>query len=256
MHICCWSGGKDSTASVILAHEHNEPLDLILMSEVMFDKANGISGEHPRHIDFVRNVAKPKFESWGYKVKIVHSDTDYLDCFYHVIENPRVHKEHAGMKYGFPLTGACVIQRDCKLRPIHQYLNTIDEPVVQYLGICADEPKRLASMHKDASTVSLLEKYGVTQAMAPEICKSYGLYSPGYELSKRQGCFFCPNASMKEHEALRNDNPELWQRLLALEDEANLANPKWSVYKETLKERDKALYWKSRQMSLFDFIDS
>ena len=25
-YIASWSGGKDSTASIILAHEHNEPL--------------------------------------------------------------------------------------------------------------------------------------------------------------------------------------------------------------------------------------
>lgn len=30
-----WSGGKDSTASIILAHEHREPLDEIIFCEVM-----------------------------------------------------------------------------------------------------------------------------------------------------------------------------------------------------------------------------
>lgn len=48
-YIASWSGGKDSTASIILAHEHNEPLDLIIFSEVMFDE--NISGELPEHID-------------------------------------------------------------------------------------------------------------------------------------------------------------------------------------------------------------
>ena len=77
-YICSWSGGKDSTASIILAHEHNEPLDIILFSEVMFDKQRNISGENPRHIDFIKNVGKPLFESWGYKVEVLKADTDYL----------------------------------------------------------------------------------------------------------------------------------------------------------------------------------
>ena len=47
-YIASWSGGKDSTASIILAHEHNEPLDLIIFAEVMFD--NETSGELPEHI--------------------------------------------------------------------------------------------------------------------------------------------------------------------------------------------------------------
>lgn len=54
-YIASWSGGKDSTASIILAHEHNEPLDLIIFSEVMFDE--NISGELPEHIDFIKNKA-------------------------------------------------------------------------------------------------------------------------------------------------------------------------------------------------------
>lgn len=66
-HIASWSGGKDSTASIILAHEHNEPLDLIIFSEVMYDE--NISGELPEHIDFIKNKAIPVFESWGFETK-------------------------------------------------------------------------------------------------------------------------------------------------------------------------------------------
>ena len=81
-YIASWSGGKDSTASIILAHEHNEPLDLIIFSEVMFDK--NISGELPEHIDFIKNTAIPVFNSWGYEVKILRSDKTYLDSFYQI----------------------------------------------------------------------------------------------------------------------------------------------------------------------------
>jgi len=38
--ILCWSGCKDSTATVILAHENKIKIDKIVMSEVMFDKSN------------------------------------------------------------------------------------------------------------------------------------------------------------------------------------------------------------------------
>ena len=37
-------------ATVLLALEHNEPLDEILFTEVMFDHARNISGEIPEHI--------------------------------------------------------------------------------------------------------------------------------------------------------------------------------------------------------------
>lgn len=80
-YIASWSGGKDSTASIILAHENNEPLDLIIFSEVMFDK--NISGELPEHIDFIKNKCISLFESWEYEVKILRSDKTYMDCFHH-----------------------------------------------------------------------------------------------------------------------------------------------------------------------------
>lgn len=51
-YIASCSGGKDSTANIILAYENNEPLDLIIFSEVMYDK--NISGELPEHIEFIK----------------------------------------------------------------------------------------------------------------------------------------------------------------------------------------------------------
>lgn len=114
-YIASWSGGKDSTASIILAHEHNEPLDLIIFSEVMFDE--NISGELPEHIDFIKNKAIPVFESWGYDVEILHSDKTYMDCFRH----RTVRGKNVGMKKGFVMSGHCDVQRDCKLRPIKRF---------------------------------------------------------------------------------------------------------------------------------------
>lgn len=68
-HILCISGGKDSMATAILAIENNEPLDLAIYSEVMFDKE--ISGEVPEHRDFVYNKMIPYLEGNGIKVAVV-----------------------------------------------------------------------------------------------------------------------------------------------------------------------------------------
>ena len=48
-----WSGGKDSSASIILCHEQGIPLDGVIFSEVMFDLSRNISGENPEHIKWV-----------------------------------------------------------------------------------------------------------------------------------------------------------------------------------------------------------
>lgn len=185
-YIASWSGGKDSTASIILAHEHNEPLDLIIFSEVMFDK--DISGELPEHIDFIKNKAIPVFESLGYKVKILHSDKTYLGCFHHIATKGK----RIGRKLGFPMSGKCLINRDCKMPQIWKFLKEIGEPFTQYIGIAVDEPIRMSRIADAGDKVSLLEKYGYTEQMAFDLCKKYDLLSPIYSFAPRGGVLVLP----------------------------------------------------------------
>lgn len=238
-----WSGGKDSTASIILAHENNEPIDSIVFAEVMYDLKRDISGENPEHIKFIREVAKPLFESWGYPVYILRAKKDYRDFFNRIIMHPRKHIEHKGMKFGFPLSGLCGVKRDMKLKPINDFYKSIQEQVIQYVGICVDESKRLESLHKQSGKISLLEKYGYTEEMAKQKCEEYGLLSPCYQYSKRGGCWFCPNAKLAEHRQIKRLYPEIWDEFIALENEQNIANGKWNVFGNTLHKIDEELSW-------------
>ena len=183
-YIASWSGGKESTASIILAHENNEPLDLIIFSEVMFDE--NISGELPEHIDFIKNKCIPLFESWGYEAKILHSDKTYMDCFNQVVKKPRRHMCNKGRKKGFPMPGHCNVNRDCKSKQIKDFYKSISEDVTQYIGIAIDEPERLSRIRiSDVPKISLLEKYGYTERMAFGLCKKYDLLSPIYDFAPR-----------------------------------------------------------------------
>lgn len=236
-----WSGGKDSTASVILAHEHNEPLDTIVFCEVMYDLKNNISGENPEHIKFIKEEAKPLFESWGYQVEILRANRDYLDFFHRIIMHPRKHMDHKGKKFGFPVYGMCGVKRDLKLKPIDQYYKSISDEIIQYVGICADEKRRLTSLRNQPGRISLLEKYGFTEQMAREKCVEYGLLSPSYQFSDRGGCWFCPNAKLAEHRIIKEKYPDVWNQFVALEDEDNVANYKFNVFGKTLHEIDNEL---------------
>lgn len=249
-YIASWSGGKDSTASILLAHEHNEPIDLIIFSEVMFDKTT--SGELPEHIDFVKNKAIPMFENWGYEVKILHSDKTYLDCFNHVITRGK----RIGQKREFPMRGKCVINRDCKISPIRKFLNQMREPVTQYIGIAIDEPMRMARIANAENKASLLKKYGYTEQMAFDLCKKYGLLSPAYDFASRGGCWFCPNARDVELRHLRNCHRDLWDKLLALENEPNTIGNMWNTLTKTrIHDKEEQFFWEKQQMSIFDFME-
>lgn len=247
-HIVFYSGGKDSRATVALAHEFGEKIDLIVFSEVMFDK--NISGELPEHIDFVRNEAIPLFQSWGYEVKILHSELTYMDMFSHVATKGK----RVGSQLGFPMAGKCIINDRCKIKPIRNFINSYNEEITQYVGIALDEPRRLEKL-KNTNKVSLLEKYGYTEQMAFALCKKYDLLSPVYDFAPRGGCWFCPNARDCELRHLRNNHRDLWDKLLQLEETPNLIGNKWNTLKQiSIHDKEVQFMWEDRQVTMFDLI--
>ena len=87
--------------------------------------------------------------------------------------------------------------------------------------LALDEPKRLARLNKEKD-ISLLAKYGLTEADAWRLCEKYDMLSPCYQHSKRNGCWFCPNASNSELSHMVNRHPELFDRLIEWERTDNL----------------------------------
>ena len=79
-YIASCSFGKDSIATILLALEHDEPLDRVVFSEVMFDHARNISGEIPEHIGWIYDTAIPKLHDMGIHVDVVRAERDY--CYF------------------------------------------------------------------------------------------------------------------------------------------------------------------------------
>ena len=162
-HILSCSFGKDRIATALLALQHGEPLDELVYCEVMFSEE--ISGELPEHNRFIHETAIPYFEQRGIPTRVLRSEKTYLSCFYHVVTRGKT----KGMLSGFPLSGRCTIQRDCKLPPIKAYQKALPPDTVQYIGIAADEPKRLARLKP--GQISLLDKYHVAEPEARSMCE-------------------------------------------------------------------------------------
>lgn len=249
-YIASWSGGKDSTATIILAHENNEPLDTIIFCEVMFSEH--ITGEIPEKIEFVRNVAKPLFESWGYEVKILHHNKTFLDNFYHVRGK---RSKWCGKRLGFPMAGKCYMN-DAKREPIKKFYREIKGEYTDYVGIAIDEKERLERMTaRNSRQISLLAKHGYTEQMAKKKCEEYGLLSPVYEFSKRDGCWFCPNAAKCELRNLWKNHKELWNELVRLENEENIIGNKFDTRAgKSIKEWEEVFKQEDAQLTIFDFI--
>lgn len=248
-YIASCSFGKDSIATILLAREHNEPLDEIVYCEVMFDKE--ISGELPEHRDFIYNKAIPVFESLGYKVTVLHPPKTFIDYFH----RKAVKGKSIGRKKGFPMANHCGVQTECKLKPIHDFYKTMSDNFIQYIGIAIDEPKRLNRIAKSTNQMSLMQKYRYTEQMAFNLCKKYDLLSPVYSFVPRNGCWFCPNARDCALRYLRNNHRDLWDKLLELENIPNLIGNKWNTLTQTsIHDKEEQFMWEDRQMNIFDYI--
>ena len=225
-YIASCSFGKDSIATILLALEHGEPFDEAVFVEVMFDHARNISGEIPEHIEWIYETAIPRLEAMGVRTRLLRSERDYVRCFRYTVTRGK----HAGKYHGFPLGGACLINRDCKVAPIRKYLRNFGEEIVQYIG--------------DGGEAGVTAKYGYTEAMARELCERHGLLSPIYKTGTRGGCWFCPNARISSFSRLRREHPGLWAELERLSRTPNLCSYGFK-YGKTLQEVE-------REMDLFE----
>lgn len=253
MYIASCSFGKDSIATILLALEHNEPLDRVVFAEVMFDHEKGISGEMPEHIEWVYSTAIPKLEEMGVKVDVVRARRDYVQLCNTIYKNSSIGKN--GYKYGFQSGGVCFANSELKLQPIRSYYSNYkkDYDIVEYVGIAIDEPQRLERLI-GTSKVSLLAKYGYTEQMALNKSQEYNLLSPIYKMACRGGCWFCANANMSLFIHIRNNYPMLWNGLRELDNIKNRSHDKFK-YGKTLQQVEKemdALEWNEKhQLKLF-----
>lgn len=79
--VISWSGGKDSTATIILCHKYGIPIKKIVYVRMMWDDT--LPATLPVMTDFV-DRAKEVFESWGYPVEIVKGNQTALDIAHKV----------------------------------------------------------------------------------------------------------------------------------------------------------------------------
>ena len=244
-----WSGGKDSSASIILAYERKIPLDGIIFSEVMFDHSRGISGENPKHIKWVYETAIPIIEQMGYFVKVVRSKDDYLTLFNQRIQRSKI-VERNGKKRGWLLGGMCIANYRLKVRPIKEFFKNAGN-IEQIIGIAIDEPERVARLKPNMR--SLLLESGIKEEKTYSICKSYNLLSPNYETRCRGGCWFCPNCSIREFAQFKKEFPELWLELEMLSKDKELVSHGFK-YGRTFDSVNREIDLINNQISIFDIL--
>lgn len=195
-HIISFSGGKDSTAMLLMMVEKGMPIDRI----ICVDTTKEFSAMY-RHIKMLQEYIKPL------KIEIIKIDFDYWFG-----EHVQTKGERKGQKgYGW----ADLKSRWCtrlKIEAIQKEIKEYSE-VTEYIGIAFDESRRLKYQDKRKIKYPLIE-WQITEEMALKYCYSKGFYWEGlYEKFNRVSCWCCPLQRISELRILYNDFPELWQEL-------------------------------------------
>lgn len=213
LNIVGLSGGKDSVATCILLHYMGIPFETVT-AEVWWK--DNITGENPKHYEFMHSVLFPKLKSWGIKCNTIRSDVTAYQYMTTPIKASKKHPERDGKLRGFPLCGRCGIQRDCKSRVCERYYRNIFKPYNVIVGLASNEKDRVIRAN-NKNQIALLDLLGINELQTYPICNNEGLLSPTYSFSERGGCWFCPNQKIQELEMLYSQYPELWEELMNIQ---------------------------------------
>lgn len=211
------SFGKDSMAmlKICAEREREYPIDEVCYIDIRYDATR--SAEYPEHEKFIQEVGIPYIiQDLGLPLHIVHPEHSYKDLFFRVFKKG----PFAGKYYGFSVRGTPKCN-SIKVKAMEQRIKEITATgykPVKYVGIAADEKKRIEGARKRGEILPLVD-LGITEGDAIKICKKEGTLSPIYNNPEfeRIGCFFCPNSRVNQFKYLYKTNPELLADLAELD---------------------------------------
>jgi len=199
-HVVSFSGGKDSTALLLMMLERGMPVDYIVFCDTGM--------EFPEVYEHIKKV-----EAFiGRKVTVLtgkHSFEYYLGE--HV-------KANGNVGYGWPDFRNRWCTTRLKRDPFNVFVNQLNGHCVEYLGIAFDERERVGNADASRDIKYPLVDWKVTERTALKYCYDKGFDWGGlYKKFKRASCWCCPLSSLKELRVLYSKYPELWKKLMAMD---------------------------------------
>ncbi len=212
------SGGKDSSCLLILMIEKGLPIDCVLYADTGMEFS-----------EMVEHLAK--LDAFLFQERGIHITTlrhpygfEWL-MFDEPKQKPSCLERRARLgipPYGNGWPGIKV--RWCtgqlKTHLITKEVNRLkkEKNALHHIGIAADESYRCKN---DPHNCYPLVEWGITEAQALQICYDRGFDWGGlYEIYHRASCWCCPFQRIDELRKLRQHHPELWARLLDMDNRA------------------------------------
>lgn len=200
-----WSGGKDSTASVLLHIAKGSNMEIVNYIPYLTDEIPLITKEH---YNFIINTAE-KFSKFA-KVHLIKGTT-YRDIFYSKITKGKNKGKLRGYSLGFGYCNFCYLS---KIRAIQEIQKKVKHDYMD-IGIAYDEKSRHSQLNEYKR--SILCEMQITENEAFKLCKKFNLLSPHYITNKRDGCAICPNAPRSGLKKYLIDFPEAKEILFQLD---------------------------------------
>lgn len=222
-----WSGGKDSTASVILHQQAGDECKIVYYIPMLTDTIPLI---RKAHYEFIQD-AVGLFTQSGLLCYRAYG-LSYEDHVTRVLTKGPRKGQIMGYGLGF---GFCIFRNYSKLRA----LNGVNVGYFDYedIGIAADEYRRHGQLTQAKRSI-LFERH-ITEARAREICIERGLLSPIYKDTGRDGCVICPNATPQVIQQWARDYPDGVEVLKHLEHIADTYASKSKIYRDGTKWSDR-----------------
>lgn len=202
-----WSGGKDSTATVLLHLQRGDKVKAVCYIPMFTEEIPLILKDH---YEFILKTAD-YFRSKGAEVYIVSGMT-YVEYVLHRATRGK----NKGRIFGFPCfyENRCGFKRDSKVKAVERC--DVGEYDYEALGIAWDEKIRHNQLNENKRSILVEEEY--TQVDCALLCMDHGVHSPVYADRKRDGCALCFNAKADERRRWFRDYPEAFNILLHLQD--------------------------------------
>lgn len=194
MNIVSFSGGKDSTAMLLMMLEKGIPVDKIIFVDT--------TKEFPQmyeHIEKVKNMISP-----------LQIETVQIDFDYYFSEHVKTRGKIGEIGYGWPN----FLNRWCTTLKIQAKRKLKNKDDIDFHGIAFDEKHRTSRNKTGEIFRYPLVEWEITEKQALEYCYSRGLDWGGlYKKFHRVSCWCCPLSRIGELQILHNDFPELWEEL-------------------------------------------
>lgn len=214
-HVVSLSGGKDSTAMLLLMLKKEMKIDVVLNADTGM--------EFPEMYEHLKKLDDLLYQERGIHITTLKHPKGFEWLMF---EEPKVRKSAIVRRLqnniplegnGWPRFGVRWCTGQLKTMLINEKAKELSEKqkIVQYIGIAYDERKRCKEKKYP------LVEWGITEADALEICYNQGFYFGGlYEIYKRASCWCCLFQRIGELRNLRKYHPELWERLRKMDERA------------------------------------